>query len=156
MVLQAGGHRQQVERLHVRDHAHGVLQRVDGGHWAERVESLRGGTAPHAQLQVLLWAEGLHDATRRADRQAKRASALTHDQQRPDVSSSDLRMLAGTLGPHRQAVVTPPLTAPDRAVSKGSGDVIELGLVQLLIDALTHVLKDDGYLRRKKTTRQHV
>lgn len=124
-----------------------------GGQW-RRVKSLGGGAAPHTQLQVLLGAEGLHDAARRADRQAERAAALTHHQQRADVSRPDLCVSAGTLSPDRQAVMTSALTARHRTVSECSGDVIELGLVQLLIDTLTPVLKDDGDLWRNDESQQ--
>lgn len=112
----------------------------------EQVESLGGGAAPHTQLQVLLWAKGVHDGTWRADRQAERAATLTNYQHRADVSRVDLSGSPGTMIPDRQAVMSLSLTARHRAVSECSRDVVELSLVQLLINALTHVLKDDSDL----------
>lgn len=120
--------------------------RRGGGRWAGRVESLGGGASPHTQLQVLLRAERPHDAAWRAQRQAQRAAALTHHQQRANVSGADLCVATGTLSRHLQAVMTSPLAAPHRAVSERRWDVIKLRLVQLLINTLTPVLKDDGDL----------
>uniref|UniRef100_A0A3Q1J019 Uncharacterized protein n=1 Tax=Anabas testudineus TaxID=64144 RepID=A0A3Q1J019_ANATE len=120
----------------------------------EHVESLGEGTAPHTQLQVLLRAKGVHDGTGRADREAERVTALTNHQDRANVSRSDFSVLAGTLGPDRQAVMSLSLATRHGSVSKCSRDVIELSLVQLLINALTHVLKDDGDLLGTRSSRK--
>ncbi len=119
-----------------------------------QVESLGGGAAPHTQLQVLLGAEGLHDAAWWADRQAERTSALTHHQQCADVSRSDLCVSARTLSLDSEAVMTLPLATRHRAISESSRDVIQLSLVQLLIDTMTPVLKDDGDLWRNNMKQQ--
>uniref|UniRef100_A0A672HYX6 Uncharacterized protein n=1 Tax=Salarias fasciatus TaxID=181472 RepID=A0A672HYX6_SALFA len=119
---------------------------------AQRVQPLGRRAAPHAQLQVLLRPEGLDDAARRPDRQAQRAAALPHHQQRADVRRPDLRVPPGAPGPDRQAALAAPLAAPHRAVGEGGGNVVQLGLVELLLDALTEVLKDDGDLTGSKVT----
>lgn len=59
-------------------------------------------------------------------------------------------MPAGIQRPNREAAMTLPLAAPHRAVSEGGGDVVQFGLVQLLVDTLTPVLEDDGDLRGKR------
>uniref|UniRef100_A0A3P8UN53 Uncharacterized protein n=1 Tax=Cynoglossus semilaevis TaxID=244447 RepID=A0A3P8UN53_CYNSE len=102
--------------------------------WAECVQSLGSGAPPHAQLQVLLGSIRLCNTTWQQDRESQGAAALTHHQQGPDVGRVDL------------CVSTWAITTGHGAVGEGSGNVVELSLVQLLLDTLRNVFKDDGDL----------
>lgn len=57
-----------------------------------------------------------------------------------------LSMAPVALGMDSQAVLATPLTAGHRAVHEGGGHIVELGLVDLLLNALAPVLEDDGDL----------
>uniref|UniRef100_A0A665SYX4 Uncharacterized protein n=1 Tax=Echeneis naucrates TaxID=173247 RepID=A0A665SYX4_ECHNA len=100
------------------------------------LDPLGGGAAPHTQLQILVWTEGLHYPM----------AALTDHQEGPNVGCPDLGLETRTLGLDRQAVEAPPLTTRRGAICECSGNVVQLSLVQELVSALTHVLKDDGDL----------
>lgn len=110
-------------------------------------QPLGGRAAPLAKLQVLLRAEGVHNGAGGTHREAQRAAALAHHQRSADVGGIDLRVPPGGLSAHLQTVMAAPLTAGDGAIDKGWGHVVQLSVVDLLLDALTPILKDDSYLK---------
>lgn len=114
-------------------------------------QALGERAAPLAQLQVLLGAEGVHYGPRGAHRQAQGAAALPHHDRGADVGGVDLGVPPGGIGAHLQAVVPTPLAAGDGAVDERRGNVVQLRVVDLLLDALAPVFEDDSYLRSRGT-----
>lgn len=111
-------------------------------------DALAAGAAPHAELQVLLLREGARHLLGRPDGEGELAAGLADGDGGADVLGSDLHVPPGAELPDGQTAAPRPLAAVHRAVLEGGGQVADFGLVNLLVDALLHVLEDDGELRR--------
>uniref|UniRef100_A0A8D2JC66 Uncharacterized protein n=1 Tax=Varanus komodoensis TaxID=61221 RepID=A0A8D2JC66_VARKO len=110
-------------------------------------EALAGRAAPHAQLQVLLLREGADHVPRRADGEGQLRPRLAHRDGGADVGGPDLHVLPGRALADAQAAAPGALPAVDRAVLERRRQTVHRGPVDLLVDAVLHVLKDDGELR---------
>uniref|UniRef100_A0A8B9SZG8 Uncharacterized protein n=1 Tax=Anas platyrhynchos TaxID=8839 RepID=A0A8B9SZG8_ANAPL len=109
-------------------------------------DALAAGAAPHAELQVLLLREGARHLLGRPDGEGELAAGLADGDGGADVLGSDLHVPPGAELPDGQTAAPRPLAAVHRAVLEGGGQVADFGLVNLLVDALLHVLEDDGEL----------
>uniref|UniRef100_A0A672TZT9 Uncharacterized protein n=1 Tax=Strigops habroptila TaxID=2489341 RepID=A0A672TZT9_STRHB len=89
-------------------------------------DALAAGTAGDAELQVLLLREGSRHLLGCPDGEGELAAGLAHRDGGADVFRTDLHV--------------PP------TVLKGSREVAYLSLIDLLVDALLHVLEYDGEL----------
>uniref|UniRef100_A0A8B9PR12 Uncharacterized protein n=1 Tax=Apteryx owenii TaxID=8824 RepID=A0A8B9PR12_APTOW len=109
-------------------------------------DALTEGAAAHAELQVLLFREGARHLLGCPDGEGELAPSLADGNGGADVLCPDLHVLPGRVFPDSQAASPWPLAAVDRAILKGSGKVVYLSLVDLLVNAFLHVLEYDGIL----------
>uniref|UniRef100_A0A8C9UEL8 Uncharacterized protein n=1 Tax=Serinus canaria TaxID=9135 RepID=A0A8C9UEL8_SERCA len=108
--------------------------------------ALAAGTATHAELQVLLLREGPGHLLGGADGEGELAAGLAHGDGGADVAGADLHVPAGAALPDGQTAPAGTRAAVHRAVLEGCGEVVQLGLVDLLVNAFLHVFEDDGEL----------
>uniref|UniRef100_A0A803SUV7 Uncharacterized protein n=1 Tax=Anolis carolinensis TaxID=28377 RepID=A0A803SUV7_ANOCA len=113
-------------------------------------DALAKGAAPDAQLEVLFLCEGPGHLFSRSDGEGELPPCLAHGDGGADVSRMDLHVAPGYVFADAQAGPTGPLPAVDRAVLKSRWQVVHLCFVDLLVNALLHVLEYDGQLQRKK------
>uniref|UniRef100_A0A674GW06 Uncharacterized protein n=1 Tax=Taeniopygia guttata TaxID=59729 RepID=A0A674GW06_TAEGU len=100
--------------------------------------ALAAGTTAHAELQVLLLREGPGHLLGSADGEGELAAGLAHGDGGADVVGADLHVPAGAALPNGQAAPARPRATVDGAVLEGCRDIVQLGLVDLLVDAFLH------------------
>uniref|UniRef100_A0A8C7E506 Uncharacterized protein n=1 Tax=Naja naja TaxID=35670 RepID=A0A8C7E506_NAJNA len=117
-------------------------------------DALAGRAAAHAQLQVLLLSEGAGHLLGHADGEGQLLPCPAHRNGGADVGRPDLHVLPGSPFEDAEAVPARPLPPVQRAIHKSCREVVSLGLIDFLVNALLHVLEDDGDLERREEGQQ--
>uniref|UniRef100_A0A670YYM0 Uncharacterized protein n=1 Tax=Pseudonaja textilis TaxID=8673 RepID=A0A670YYM0_PSETE len=113
-------------------------------------DALAGWATAHAQLQVLLLSEGASHLLGHADGEGQLLPCPAHNNGGADVGCPDLHVLPGSPFEDAEAVPARPFPPVQRAIHKSRWEVVCLGLIDFLVNALLHVLEDDGDLERRE------
>uniref|UniRef100_A0A8C6TQA3 Uncharacterized protein n=1 Tax=Neogobius melanostomus TaxID=47308 RepID=A0A8C6TQA3_9GOBI len=142
-----------------------VLEGVERGHGEVDVpEDSRSntgcagcGASVQTEVQVLAvpLLRGVDHLLRHAHGKGEVAAHLPHHNGGANVASLDLHVRPWNLLHDAQRVGPVPLAAVLGSVGEGSGQLVRLSVVHLLIHTLLEVLKDDGQLQRQGQSRHH-
>uniref|UniRef100_A0A8C5SN45 Uncharacterized protein n=1 Tax=Laticauda laticaudata TaxID=8630 RepID=A0A8C5SN45_LATLA len=113
-------------------------------------DALAGRATAHAQLQVLLLSEGASHLLGHADGEGKLLPCPAHHNGGANVGRPDLHVLPRSPFEDAEAVSTRPFPPVQRAIHKSHWEVVCLSLIDFLVNALLHVLEDDGDLERRE------